>query len=130
MQSLIDNLRRRFPNVELLEAFGSVFDPKTLMSLPRNSPIENLHAFGLPGLQYLFDFYSRNRPVEDNQQRSVISKDFGRLRRDYQHFVGIVFEGLLPHITAESSMSEILEAYLNETNGFRDDSCIATYEPS
>ena len=32
----------------------------------------------------------------------------------------MVVDGFLPEITAESSMSEILEAYLNETNGFRD----------
>ena len=79
-------------------------------------------AFGLSGLQYLFDFYSRNRPVEDNQQRSVISTEelWSSSSSRITDFVGIVFEGLLPHITAESSMSEILEAYLNETNGFRD----------
>ena len=83
LQSLIDNLRRRFPNVELLEAFGSIFDPKTLVSLPHDTLIETLNAFGLPGLTYLFKHYSTNRGVEGNQQRSPITKDFARLHQEY-----------------------------------------------
>jgi hypothetical protein len=100
MQSLIDNLRRRFPNIELLEAFGSLFDPKTLVSLPYDSPVKTLNTFGLPGLTYLFKHYSTNRGVEGNQQCSPITKDFARLHQEYKHFLGIVVDGFFPDITA------------------------------
>ena len=83
LQSLIDNLRRRFPKVDLLEAFGTVFNPDSLMALPFEAPESTLRQFALKELQFLFSYYSKDRLVEEGNRRSPITKDFDRLHREY-----------------------------------------------
>jgi hypothetical protein len=72
--SLIENLRWRFPKVDLLEAFGIEFNPDSLMALPSDATDSNLQQFALKELQFLFDHYSKDRMVEEGHRHSPITK--------------------------------------------------------
>jgi hypothetical protein len=97
-----------------LEAFGIVFNPDSLMTLPSDATNSNLQQFALKELKFSFTYCSKDRLVEEGNRRSPTTIDFNCLHREYVQFLRMIADRNI-EISKKPNMGEILEAFLNST---------------